>query len=95
MARQIFQQSCRTINTLEEKMKTRFNSIFSRHAASALALGTVLMASTVVTGIAQAANSDIKIGFTPKFLKDDFQTLMLDLSKKAFEAKESQMEKSA
>ncbi|MGH8601309.1 MAG: sugar ABC transporter substrate-binding protein [Gammaproteobacteria bacterium] len=31
--------------------------------------------------------SEVRIGFTPKFLKDDFQTLMLDLSKKAFQAK--------
>lgn len=38
-------------------------------------------------GAASAAGSDIRIGFTPKFLKDDFQTLMLQLSLKAFAAK--------
>ena len=50
----------------------------------ALKLGTMLVASTVVMSAAYAGNADIKIGFTPKFLKDDFQTLMTSLSKKAF-----------
>ena len=54
--------------------------------------------TTVVTGAlfavatagfvaAQSKNADIMVGFTPKFLKDDFQTLMLQLSKEAFDAK--------
>jgi len=50
----------------------------------ALKLGTMLVASTVVMSAAYAGNADVKIGFTPKFLKDDFQTLMTSLSKKAF-----------
>jgi len=55
---------------------------------TAIALGALLLASTAVVGAAQAGgNADIKVGFTPKFLKDDFQTLMTDLSKKAFAAK--------
>lgn len=45
------------------------------------------MALALTSVAAFADNADVKIGFTPKFLKDDFQTLMLDLSKKAFEAK--------
>jgi ribose transport system substrate-binding protein len=57
-----------------------------RHTVKALAASTLAFAFS--TGISFAeGNADIKIGFTPKFLKDDFQTLMLDLSKKAFEAK--------
>lgn len=51
------------------------------------ALGTLLLSSTLLTGPARADNTDIRVGFTPKFLKDDFQTLMLDLSKKAFDEK--------
>ena len=52
-----------------------------------LKMGAALIASTVAFGSAYAGNADVKIGFTPKFLKDDFQVLMTDLSKKAFEAK--------
>jgi ABC-type sugar transport system substrate-binding protein len=47
-----------------------------------LAASAVLLASTA--GASFADNSDIRVGFTPKFLKDDFQTLMTSLSKKAF-----------
>jgi len=65
-------------------MKLTKHPRFGRQAA-AIALTAALVASTA--GMAQAANADIRIGFTPKFLKDDFQTLMLDLSKKAFAAK--------
>ncbi|MGO4855590.1 sugar ABC transporter substrate-binding protein [Phaeovulum sp. W22_SRMD_FR3] len=49
------------------------------------ALTAALLASTA--NLAVANNSEIKVGMTPKFLKDDFQTLMLDLSLKAFDAK--------
>ena len=49
-----------------------------------LKLGAALIASTIAMTAAYAGNADVKIGFTPKFLKDDFQTLMLDLSLKAF-----------
>lgn len=45
-------------------------------------LGALTIAA-MATG-AFADNSKIAIGFTPKFLKDDFQTLMLQLSLKAF-----------
>ncbi|SEM41360.1 ribose transport system substrate-binding protein [Gemmobacter aquatilis] len=58
---------------------------FTRRSAAALALGGFMLASTA--GFALADNSKIQIGFTPKFLKDDFQTLMLQLSLKAFEDK--------
>lgn len=50
------------------------------------ASGALLVVSMAATA-AQADNSDIMVGFTPKFLKDDFQTLMLDLSKAAFDDK--------
>ena len=56
-----------------------------RQSVKALAAGTVAFALSA--GMTFADNADVKIGFTPKFLKDDFQTLMLDLSKKAFDAK--------
>ena len=52
-----------------------------------LKLSALLVASAIAMGTAFAGNADVKIGFTPKFLKDDFQTLMTDLSKKAFDAK--------
>jgi ABC-type sugar transport system substrate-binding protein len=56
-----------------------------------LKLSAALIASAVAMGAAYAGNADVKIGFTPKFLKDDFQVLMTDLSKKAFEAKGFQL----
>ena len=55
---------------------------FTRRSFAALAVGGALMASTA--SLSFADNADIMIGFTPKFLKDDFQTLMLELSLKAF-----------
>ena len=57
-----------------------------RHTLKALAASTLAFAFSAGISFAEG-NADIKIGFTPKFLKDDFQTLMLDLSKKAFDAK--------
>ncbi len=57
---------------------------FTRRSVAALALGGALLASTANLSLAEANNSKIMIGFTPKFLKDDFQTLMLQLSLKAF-----------
>ena len=65
-------------------MKPTKQSQFGRQA-KAIALSAALLASTA--GVALAGNADVRVGFTPKFLKDDFQTLMLDLSKKAFAAK--------
>jgi len=59
----------------------------ARRSTAAIITGTLMLALTASTAMAQSANSDVKVGFTPKFLKDDFQTLMLDLSKKAFAAK--------
>ena len=58
-----------------------------RRSASTIVLGALLLAMTAGIGMAEDKKSDIRVGFTPKFLKDDFQTLMLDLSKKAFAAK--------
>ncbi len=51
----------------------------------AIALGATLLASSAM--VAHADNADVKVGMTPKFLKDDFQTLMLDLSLAAFDDK--------
>ena len=52
--------------------------------ATALAGAFFAVASA---GSVAADNSDVRVGFTPKFLKDDFQTLMVQLSKEAFDAK--------
>ena len=68
-------------------MSQVLKSLFRGHSKSTIALSAMLVASTAVIGVARADNADVRIGFTPKFLKDDFQTLMLDLSKKAFKAK--------
>ncbi len=55
---------------------------------SAKTLFSAVLALALSSGVSFAeGNADVMIGFTPKFLKDDFQTLMLDLSKKAFDAK--------
>ena len=63
------------------KFATKHKQALSYLAASALVLA-------MAAGTTQAQDSpEIRVGFTPKFLKDDFQTLMLDLSKKAFQAK--------
>jgi ABC-type sugar transport system substrate-binding protein len=50
-----------------------------------LAASTLFLASSI--GVSFGDNSNIRVGFTPKFLKDDFQTLMTSLSKKAFAEK--------
>ena len=62
-------------------------SYFRRHAAGALATTALLLIGTAGAAVAQDAKSAVRVGITPKFLKDDFQTLMLDLCKKAFAAK--------
>ena len=66
-------------------MKFSTTLVNRRQSAKVLAAGALILAMTA--GASFADNKDIRIGFTPKFLKDDFQTLMLDLSKKAFAAK--------
>ncbi len=63
------------------------NSLFRLKASSAVAVGALAVVLTAGTAFAQDKASDVRVGITPKFLKDDFQTLMLDLSKKAFEKK--------
>jgi len=63
------------------------HSLFSARKTSAVLLGALLLSTSAGIAFAQDKPSDIRVGFTPKFLKDDFQTLMLDLSKKAFAAK--------
>src|SRR5580692_11441365 len=68
-------------------MKLNRQLTHARRSTAAIITGTLMLALTASTAVAQSANSDVKVGFTPKFLKDDFQTLMLDLSKKAFKAK--------
>ena len=50
-----------------------------------LAASALILASSIGTSFGD--NSNIRVGFTPKFLKDDFQTLMTSLSKKAFAEK--------
>ncbi len=57
-----------------------------RQSAKTLFAGALAFSMTAGASFAEG-NADVMIGFTPKFLKDDFQTLMLDLSKKAFDAK--------
>lgn len=61
-------------------------NITRRQSAKTLFSGVLALALTTGVSFAEG-NADVMIGFTPKFLKDDFQTLMLDLSKKAFDAK--------
>lgn len=64
------------------KSKKKLGSLFLNATIS----GAVAL--TLVTGVDAAQDpSSIHIGMTPKFLKDDFQTLLLNLSKKAFDAK--------
>jgi len=65
-------------------MKFTVSANTRRFLAGALMAGTVLAGAS---GTALADNKSVKIGITPKFLKDDFQTLMLDLCKKAFAKK--------
>ena len=48
---------------------------------------TTALAGVLCLTAGAAAAEDVRVGFTPKFLKDDFQTLMLDLSKAAFDEK--------
>lgn len=67
-------------------MKFTKQLLTRRQSTSVIVASALLFALTAGTGIAQD-KKDVRIGFTPKFLKDDFQTLMLDLSKKAFDAK--------
>lgn len=47
----------------------------------------LLSAALLAASTGGALADTVRVGMTPKFLKDDFQTLMLDLSLKAFEAK--------
>lgn len=68
-------------------MKLTKQLLTRRQSTGVIVASALLFALTAGTGIAQDKKSDVRIGFTPKFLKDDFQTLMLDLSKKAFDAK--------
>jgi len=66
---------------------TIFNRKLTRKQfAGALVMGALSL-GVAASAVVAADKPEVRIGFTPKFLKDDFQTLMLDLSKKAFEAK--------
>lgn len=72
----------------EMTTKTTARTIW-RPSVAAL-MGALLVTAAAGTAAAQDAatsNNEVMIGFTPKFLKDDFQTLMLDLSRKAFDEK--------
>lgn len=68
-------------------MKLEPTMMLARRSTAAIALCAMTLSLAAGAAFAQQANSDVKIGFTPKFLKDDFQTLMLDLSKKAYAEK--------
>jgi len=68
-------------------MKLTKQLLTRRQSTSAIVASALLLALTAGNSIAQEKKSEVRVGFTPKFLKDDFQTLMLDLSKKAFAAK--------
>lgn len=59
----------------------RFDRLSTTALATAAAVSLSLAAATT------ASAEDVRVGFTPKFLKDDFQTLMLELSKAAFDEK--------
>lgn len=48
---------------------------------------TTALAGIISLAAGTAFAENVRVGFTPKFLKDDFQTLMLDLSKAAFDEK--------
>jgi ABC-type sugar transport system substrate-binding protein len=56
-------------------------------AASAIVAGAMLVALTAGTGMAADSKPDVRIGYTPKFLKDDFMTLLLASSKKEYAAR--------
>jgi len=66
-------------------MNFSVKTLTRRQTTRALLAGAMLLSLAVGNGM--AADNAVRIGFTPKFLKDDFQTLMLQLSKKAFAAK--------
>lgn len=57
-----------------------------RTALAALA-SLLLVSCNAAESDAVKPNTDVRIGFTPKFLKDDFQIAMLALSKRAFAEK--------
>ena len=67
-------------------MKFNTTHLTRRQSAKMLVAGALAFSLTAGASFAEG-NADVMIGFTPKFLKDDFQTLMLDLSKKAFAEK--------
>jgi ribose transport system substrate-binding protein len=83
-----FTKSTRTkkVNSVEEAMTFKTTRMTRRQSAKTLFAGALAFSMTAGASFAEG-NADVMIGFTPKFLKDDFQTLMLDLSKKAFDAK--------
>jgi len=58
-----------------------------QHFLDATIATALVLALASGVGLAQDKKPNVRVGFTPKFLKDDFQTLLLDLSKKAFRAK--------
>lgn len=68
-------------------MRDNLKALASSGATCIALMGALLVGTLSGVSAANAGNEDVKIGFTPKFLKDDFQTLMVDLSKKAFEEK--------
>jgi ABC-type sugar transport system substrate-binding protein len=56
-------------------------------ATSAIVAGAMLVSLTAGSGMAADSKPDIRIGYTPKFLKDDFMTLLLASSKKEYAAR--------
>ena len=70
-------------NREETQMTKTLKSISATMATTALC-GAMALGATTTLAIADA-HDEVMVGFTPKFLSDDFQTLMLDLSLKAFD----------
>ena len=65
-------------------MTIKFNSLSTKLVTTALC-GAMAFGMTTTLASAESHSSEVMVGFTPKFLSDDFQTLMLDLSLKAFD----------
>ncbi|MGE8106200.1 sugar ABC transporter substrate-binding protein [Allorhizobium sp. NPDC080224] len=68
-------------------MNSKAHTLTRRKTMGTLVTGALLLALAAGSGSAQDAKPDIRIGYTPKFLKDDFMTLLLASSKKEFDAR--------
>jgi ribose transport system substrate-binding protein len=64
-----------SMNPEEDRMKLANQLLTRRHVTSGMITGALLLTMSAGTAFSQDA-SEVRIGFTPKFLKDDFQNLM-------------------